>query len=138
MHPSDTPRTEPETPSFYGHMSSIRVDVIAEGKETLCRVLVLFKAKPTGFRIEGNRMRLFWQVDSIGDSVKQRPLPADIKPEALAEGCLRWLSTLDYGTPPDHEGTTSKGWRCFNDSYPNGFDRNTMAIIEPAWILLGK
>lgn len=67
------------------------------------------------------------------------PLPVRIDGKTAAEMAKAWLETQDYGTNPPWDGTHTKGYRLYNESYGHaGGHFQGFAAIKPHWIVYGK
>jgi hypothetical protein len=57
----------------------------------------------------------------------------------LTDFVSKWLSQVDYGTEPDHDGSNGKGWTVWNDSWGrvNG-EWQSFVAIKPTWAMYGK
>lgn len=88
-------------------------------------------------------LSLLW-ADPKG-STPATPLLAPLKnAEAIAFQVQSWLSTVDYGREPDHDGSNTKGFRITNhgpqmhdkdNAYFRGcpWDFYTLLTVQPFW-----
>jgi len=128
-------------------MDNFHFDMTSQGAEKLKVALGLFD--PPGRKVVGysvgevdygggkglkRRLVLYWN-----DSAQATKLPFPMTMEQAADFAAGWLEHADYGREPNHEGSNSKGWRLYCESWRMvGSDWCAFAAVEPAWALHGK
>lgn len=78
---------------------------------------------------------LYW---SHAEGIHQFPVP--LKNVETLVGFVRdWLELQDYGAQPDHDGSNSKGFTVYNESWGhvNG-QWQAFVAIKPEWMIHGK
>lgn len=85
---------------------------------------------------ENNRFILAW-TEPKDKGFHPFPAPVDSTQAGhLIEG---WLTLLDYGSQPDHDGHNRESFRIYNESWGHvGGLWQAFAAIEPAWAMYGK
>jgi hypothetical protein len=93
------------------------------------------KLKIVGFTVKDNRFILF---DFAHD--KMTPLPAPMPLSFAASLVYEWLKTAEYPAEPDHDGSNSRGWRIYKESWGHidEFGWGSVCAVEPMWIEYGK
>jgi hypothetical protein len=125
-------------------MDNFHLDVTAHGEEALTLALALAlmaeaSAVCWGVSPKGDLV-LFWS-NPEGDLRWAHPFPSKItKPDALALFVMGWLEEATYPPRPDIDGSTSKGFRVYNDDWGcvNGCGSYAFVAIKPEWVLHGK
>jgi hypothetical protein len=116
-------------------MENFRFDITARGDLTAAmtvafswRRTALFYSihEPTAPLESGGegrprRLIFYWRAES-GQDLPRLPLEADAP--AAAELARLWLAKAEYGPEPYHDGTSSKGWRVYNEE---------RAIVDGHW-----
>lgn len=65
--------------------------------------------------------------------------PCNIDCETATEFAWKWLQEQEYGDEPDHDGSNSKGFVVFNESWGHvGHSHGAICAIGPAWAMHGK
>ena len=79
------------------------------------------------------------------DLFPSNPFPTRLRLDQVVPMVKQWLSVQQYGREPDHDGSNSKGWHVFTESYggillTDGYQNSWEAIcaIKPVWIEHGK
>lgn len=66
-------------------------------------------------------------------------LPFKMDAQKASEFASGWLSDIEWGREPDHDGSNGKGWRLFNDDWGHvGGSWQAIVAIQPAWAMYGK
>jgi hypothetical protein len=70
---------------------------------------------------------------------KMVKFPCEIDCETATEFAWKWLQEQEYGDEPDHDGSNSKGFVVFNESWGQvGHSCGAICGIGPAWAMHGK
>lgn len=123
-------------------MDNFKIDVVCEGAERLKPALEIAfgKHKATHYTVHNKALVFFWtEPKSIRKDVVVHVLPFSLTKEAAPAFVNEWLKQQDYGKEPDHDGSNSKGWRVFNESWGQVFNWwEAFVAIEPVWAMYGK
>lgn len=89
-----------------------------------------------GFAVNVGRL-VFFQYDS---DKGMTPFPTPVSLDRAAEIAFDWLGAQEYSPEPDHDGSNSKGWRLWRDTWGriDGYGHAAFVAIEPFWIEYGK
>jgi len=83
-------------------------------------------------------MLLWWALPDVVPAGVYK-LPSKTKVTSLESMIKDWLADQDYGESPDTDGSVSKGWRVYNESWGHiGDNWRAFVAIEPAWLEYGK
>lgn len=121
-------------------MDNFHVDITAMGREGFklaMHIAALSWPEATHWRVDEEKgMVLYWTAPNHNLA---QPLPYKMKGEQLIDFVWNWLVQADYGHQPDHDGSNSKGWRVYNESWGhvNG-EWQTYIAIKPVWAMHGK
>lgn len=79
-------------------------------------------------------MIFYWYADK-----GTTPLPYKMTFKECADLAWGWLQQQDYKDEPDHDGSNSRGWAVFNESWGH-VDNSHYAVgaVSPQWIWIGK
>lgn len=67
------------------------------------------------------------------------PFPVRVNSDAAAGIAKSWLAEQDYGKGPDTDGSTTKGFRVYNEAWGHaGGSYQGFVAVKPAWIVYGK
>jgi len=142
------------------HVDNFKIDVVSKGKETLKLALDIalhHEVHVTHYvviehKIDVNEwdkqdkkrttLVLFWSNDE-SFKPKPSPLPFKMKGEALMSFVWSWLEdTFEndaLGNEPDHDGSNSKGWRIFNETWGHVAGSHYGVVgVQPVWAMHGK
>lgn len=118
-------------------MNNFRVDVTSEGKINFDKVMSLFNHTAIGYRIDAGITPIlifYW-----AETKSMIPFPVALSEEEFADMAHKWLSLVDYGPQPDHDGDNDKGWRIYNEAWGHVHDEwQAFVAVEPAWAMYGK
>jgi hypothetical protein len=79
----------------------------------------------------------FLVLDQYGKKGVKFPCPIDC--ETATEFAWKWLQEQEFGDEPDHDGSNSKGFVVFNESWGHvGGSWAAICAIGPAWAMHGK
>lgn len=124
-------------------MDNFKVNIYAEGKDTLQVALSLFDRRKTiGWQVKivnkRPRLILFWSTSSVALGVIT-PLPAPLDTAGAADFVWNWLQHADYGPEPDHDGDNGKGFHVWCDDWGHVEELwQAFVAIEPEWAMYGK
>lgn len=141
-------------------MDNFRIDVTSKGIPALVQVLKLVetnvhKLRVVGFRLEKGefdtdanravrvpteRLILYKTVPSH-PKPGYTPLPAPIGLDMAAAMVVAWLESENtvYGPELDHDGSNSRGWRAYNESWGHVSEEwEAFLAIHPNWAWHGK
>jgi len=72
----------------------------------------------------------------LGDQVA---FPFVMDAVGAADFARRWLSQVDYGREPDHDGDNAKGWKLYNEEWGRvDSDSSAVIAVAPVWAMYGK
>jgi hypothetical protein len=126
-------------------MDNFHFDMTCQGRETLSAAMRLAfsqHSKATHYAIreaddkKPRRIVFFW-AESVAKGAA--PFPFKMDAEGCADFAWRWLSEVDFGSEPDHDGDNGKGWRVYNEGWGH-VDGEWAGIIAvaPEWAMYGK
>lgn len=65
--------------------------------------------------------------------------PFKMDAEGCADWAYRWLENAEYGPEPDHDGSNSKGFKVYNDSWSRVDSYyGSLVAVKPEWCWHGK
>jgi len=140
-------------------MDNFKIDITCEKTKPLHDALSIIMTQHgvlRGYRIDKGksgkpRMILFWMEDSSmtpfpfevsrGDRPQRTGFLRDTTDRLpwLVEMIEGWLSNVEYGKQPDHDGDNGRGWRVYTEAWGHVDDNShTACAIEPEWAWHGK
>lgn len=91
--------------------------------------------KAHGWLEKDGVLYFYWYANDPG----VQAFPVSIGHEAATAMIKDWLEVQNYGTAPDTDGSTGRGWRVYNEHWGHvnesfyGF-----VAVAPHWIIYGK
>ena len=85
------------------------------------------------------KLVFFWSAEQLPPHAHL--LPGKANAELMASLVKSWLNeTAKYPEEPNHDGSNTKGWRVYCDSWGmvEGFGHYSFVAIVPHWIMHGK
>lgn len=93
--------------------------------------------EPSGPR--GDRLAFFWSTPK--GEINDAAHPFIVKPSNLTLALMidAWLTETEFPQQPDHDGSNSRGWRIYNETWGHveGSFYGCFAV-EPRWQMHGK
>ena len=117
-------------------MDNFHFDMTSRGDKTLVAALSLFpQHKVTGYRVDAEKgLVLYWTA-----SERATALPFDMTLEQAAGFAAGWLANADYGSRPDIDGDSERGWRLYTESWGHvSGEWQAFAAVKPEWAQYGK
>ena len=87
------------------------------------------------YRVDAEKgMVLYW-----AECGRATALPLEMTLKQAAGFAAGWLEHADYGSRPDIDGDSKRGWRLYTESWGHvGGEWQAFAAVHPAWALYGK
>jgi hypothetical protein len=131
--------SNPQTQTCY----QLSVDVTSCRKDGLKLAFGLFEmrhSKVEGYKLCGDRgMVFYWHVgaEQIKEGISKLPFVMNLA--QASEFAWNWLEQAKMPPEPSTDGSTSRGWRVYNERYERiGECDYAFVAVQPTWIIHGK
>jgi hypothetical protein len=118
-------------------MDNFHIDITSEGEAHLRAALdIAFRGQrhAIGYYVKDGTLIFCWAEHK--EAIK---LPFKMDSKRATDFTVAWLSEVDYGKQPDHDGDNGKGWRVFNEAWGHvGGYWQAFVAIQPQWAMYGK